>query len=267
MWVLFGVLPAVALMLVGVGVFGPRWLAIAVAVSICVPFGMEYGWPDWFWQLDAMHGAPKPWLWWLLLFGGVIGSLYDRRWLPRQLGFGCEVVLVALLPWLLSAPLRDDWSFEASAAFLAAGWVVQAAIWWSLRRAASAREGMAVPLAMTIVLGVDAWFLRENCGGADWKLAGVAAIALGFSVLTTCWVRPFVCGTGGVLLITLAHTGLLLCGRSERELLQVPLVLAWCAPLPMLIGATSWFKDARTSGAVLGVVGVGTIATCVVFAT
>ena len=227
MWVLFGVLPAIALMLIGVGVFGPRWLALAVAVSICVPFGMEEGWPDWFWRLDAMHGAPKPWLWWLLVFGGVIGALDDKRWLPRQVGFGGEVLLVALLPWLLSATLRADASFEVCAVYLAAGWVVQAAIWWALREAAKARDGMAVPIAMMMVLGADAWLLRENIGGADWKLAGVAAIALAFAVVTTCWVRPFVCGTGGALLLTSAHTGLLLCGRSERELLQVPLGLHW----------------------------------------
>ena len=258
LWILFGVLPAIATVLFGVGVAGPRWLALALAVAVCVPFGMSDGWPAWPWQLDLLHGAPRPALWWTLLLGGLFGSAYDLRALPRVLAFGLEVILVAMLPWLLSAPLRENWSFEGCLLYLAVGWAGMAALWWGLRKAAKAQPGLAVPLAMTIVLGVDAWLLRAGGGGPDWQLAGVAAVALGFAVVTTIWRRPFECRTGAALCMTLAHTGLLLCGRSERELLRLPLVLAWLAPLPMAVVVLPWFARARRSGAVLGVLGVAT---------
>ncbi len=243
LWVLFGVVPAVAAMLVGVGVGGPRWLAPALALAVCVPFGMASGWPDW--------------LWWLVLLAGRLGGLHDLRALPKALTLVGEVLLVAFVPWLLSAPLRAGWSFEGSVVFLTAGWSVLAALWWVLRRAAKVHPGMSVPLAMTFVLATDAWLLDRYAGGSDWELAGVAAIALGFAVLTTVWRRPFVCGTGGTMCIVVVHVGLLWCGRSERELLRLPFVLALVAPLPMWLVSAKAFADARATGALLGVVLVG----------
>lgn len=256
LWILFGVLPAIATVLFGVGVAGARWLALALAVAVCVPFGMADGWPPWFWGLDLLHGPPRPALWWTLLLGGLLGTVYDLRALPRVVAFGFEVILVGMLPWLLSAELREDWSFEGCLLYLAVGWAVMAALWWGLRRSAKAQPGLAVPLAMTIVLGVDAWLLRSNGGGPDWQLAGVAAVALGFAVVTTIWRRPFECRTGAALCMTLAHTGLLLCGRSEKELLRLPFMLAWLAPLPMAVVVLPWFAKARRTGAVIGVLGV-----------
>lgn len=256
LWVLYGVIPAVAAMLVGVGVGGPRWLGLALTVAICVPFGMASGWPDWPWRLDAANGAARPWLWWLFLGGGLIGIGYDLRLLPRALLIVGELALVAFLPWFVSAPLRASFTFEGCVAFLGGGWAVLAALWWTLRSAARAYPGMTVPFAMTIVLTTDAWLLARRTGGADWQLAGVAAVALGFAVLTTAWRRPFVCGTGGSLCIVLAHAGLLWCGRSERELLRLPFVLALLAPLPLWLVVSRWFAESRTTGALLAVCGV-----------
>ena len=253
LWVLFGLLPAIAAILVGVGVGGPRWLALALAVAICVPFGMADGWPGWCWQLDLMHGKPRLALWWTLLLGGLLGTVYDFRLLPKVLTVGLEVAMVLMLPWLLSAPLRAAWSYEGCIAYLAAGWLLMAALWLGLRRSAKARPGLSVPLAMTIALSVDAWMLRSHTGGADWQLAGVAAVALGFAVITTIWRRPFVCGSGAALTITLAHTGLLLCGRSEQQLLRLPFILAWIAPLPMWLVVAPWFARRRTLAACLAV--------------
>jgi hypothetical protein len=256
LWVVFGVIPAVAAMLIGVGVGGPRWLAPALAVAICVPAGMAHGWPGWPWQLDAHHGAPRPWLWWLLATAGLLGGAYDLRALPKALALIGEIALLAFLPWLLSAPLRAGWTFEGCVVILGAGWVVRALIWWVLRGAAKGHPGMSVPLAMTFVLSTDAYLLSRHVGGSHWELAGVAAIALGFAVLTTVWRRPFVCGTGGTLLITLAHVGLLWCGRSERQLLHAHFVLAALAPLPMWAVTMKAFADGRATGALVGVIGV-----------
>ena len=96
LWLLFGALPAVAVVFVGVGVGGPRWLALALAVAVCVPFAMAEGLPPWPWDLDLLRGPARPTLWWLLLFGGVLGWAYDLRWAPKGLALVLEVALVAL---------------------------------------------------------------------------------------------------------------------------------------------------------------------------
>jgi len=253
MWVLFGLLPAIAAVLVCVGVGGARWLAIALAIAICVPFAMADGWPGWFWRLDVQHGAPRPWMWWTVLLGGLLGTAYDFRLLPKVFTVGSEVVLVLMLPWFLSAELRAGWTFETCALYMTGGWLVMGLLWHSLRRVSKVQHGLPVPFAMTIALAVDAWLLRTHAGGPDWQLAGVAAVALGFAMLTTAWRRPFICGSGAALCLTLLHTGLLLCGRTERELLQLPLLLGWLAPLAMWIVVLQWFVKHRKVGACVGV--------------
>ena len=258
LWVLFGLLPAIAAMLLGVGVGGPRWLALALAVAICVPLGIADGWPNWIWNLDLMYGESRPALWWTLLLGGLLGTIFDFKLLPRGINIVLEAGLVLMLPWWLSAPLREASSFEGCLLYLAVGWTLIVALWLGLRRSAAAQPGLPVPLAMTIALGVDAWLLRENAGGADWQLAGVASVALGFAVITTIWRRPFVCGSGAALTITLAHTGLLICGRSEQELSQLPFVLAWLAPLSMWLVVAPCFAKQRGVGACFAVLLVAT---------
>lgn len=254
-WLVFGVLPAVAAMLLGVGVGGPRWLALSLAAAVCVPFGILAGWPDWPWHLDARHGDPRPWLWWLLAGAGLIGTGYDLRLLPKQVLIVGEVALVAFLPWLLSASLRNRSSFEECVVWLGAGWLVIGVLWWALRRTGKMLPGVGVPLAGTIALATDAWLLHESSVGRAWQLAGVAAIALGMAVATTLWRRPFVCGTGGTLMITLTHLGLLWFDRAEWELRSAPLLLAMLVPLPVWIATTKPFADGRQTGLVIGIAG------------
>ena len=256
-WLLFGVLPAVAAMLLGVGVGGSRWFALAFAAAICVPAALAKGWPDWLWQLDFVHGPPRPALWWTLVIGGVLGTVYDFRLLPKSLALVLESVLVAMLPWFLSSPLRASWSFEECALFLVTVSAVVTVLWFGLRQAAKRLPGLPVPLAMMIALGVDAWLLFQHAAGPDWQLAGVASVALGVAVMTASWHRPFVCGSGAVLCLALAHSGLLLAGRNEQELLQVPLILAWLAPAPMLVAVLPWFRQHARISACLSVLAVG----------
>jgi hypothetical protein len=259
-WVVFGVLPAVAAVLVGVGAGGPRLLALSLAVALCVPFGIAVDWPAWPWQLSFAHGDPLDWLWWSFVTAGVVGVCYDMRLLPKVLLLGCDVALVATLPWLLSAPLRARWTFEECVVWLSAGWLVIAATWWALRQSARVSPGMAVPLAGTMALVADTFVLRARGASLPWQLAGVGAVALGMAVATTIWRRPFVCGTGGTLAITVAHVGLLYCGRSESDLLRAPFLLALVTPLPMAIVCHKAFADGRATGAAVGLVGVAALA-------
>lgn len=254
-WVVFGVLPAIAAMLVGVGAGGPRWLALALAVALCVPFGMAEGWPAWPWDLSVHHGDPVAWLWWAFAFAGVVGCGYDLRLLPKPLLLALDVALVAMLPWLLSAPMRASWSYEWCVVWLTAGWLVLGATWWVLRGVAKVQPGMVVPLAGTFALVADVFVLRARGTSLDWQLAGIGAIALGMAVATTIWRRPFVCGTGAALTITVVHAGLLYCGRDEHELVRTPLLCALLTPLPLGIGLHKTFADGRATGVVLGLCG------------
>lgn len=265
-WLLFGVLPALAVVLVFVGAGGPRLLALALAVAICVPMSMAVGLPAWPWQIGVRRGDPVQWLWWCLAAAGVVGAAYDLRLLPRWLLLPCELLLVALLPWLLSGEQRAGWSFEWCVVMLTAAWLFVMALWWSLRQATKMQPGMTVPLVGTIALGADALVLRAQHGGIAWELAGVGAIALGVSVATTIWRRPFVCGTGGTLCIALAHTGILLCGRGERQLLQAPFLLALVAPLGLWLATTKVFAESRTTGMVVGVLACAGLAVSAVLA-
>ncbi len=252
-WLCFGVLPAFAAVLLFVGAGGPRFLPLAIGVAICVPFGMADGWPAWPWQLDLSRGDARQWLWWCFACAGLVGAAYDLRLLPKALLLGCEVVLVVMLPWLLSSSLRAGWSFERSVLMLGAAWCVLAALWWVLREVAKLQPGMAVPLAGTVALCADALVLHTQGGGIAWQLAGVAAVALGVSVATTLWRRPFVCGTGGTLCITIAHAGVLWGDRSRAHLLSAPCLLALVAPLPLWLATRPMFAQSRTTGVVIGV--------------
>lgn len=265
-WIVFGVLPAVAAVLVGVGVGGPRFLAAALAVAVCVPFGMAAGWPAWPWQLSVQQGDPLAWSWWAFAAAGLVGVSYDARLLPKFVLLAADVVLVIALPWLLSGPLRARWSFEQCVVWLSVAWLVIGATWWVLRRTAKVLPGMLVPTVGTLALATDALVLRAHGTRLDWELAGVAAVALGMAVATTLWRRPFVCGTGASLAITVVHVGLLVCGRSEGDLQRLPFVLAVLAPLPIGLVLTRAFANGRATGAVVGLLGCAGLAAAAIAA-
>ncbi len=259
-WIVFGILPAVAAVLVGVGAGGPRLLALSLGLALCVPFGLLGGWPPWPWDLSVHHGDPFAWSWWTIAAAGVVGVAYDAKLLPKAMLLLLDVVIVAALPWLLSGPLRAAWTFEQCVAWLGAGWIVVGATWWVLRRVAKLQPGIVVPAAGAIALLADTLVLRASGAELSWQLAGVAAIALGMAVATAIWRRPFVCGTGGTLAITVIHVALACCGRSEWQLTRPASLLALLAPLAMAVTATRVFADGRTTGAVVGVLGTAALA-------
>jgi hypothetical protein len=262
-WLCFGVLPALAAVLLFVGVGGPRCLALALSVAVCVPFGMAHGWPAWPWQLD-LRQEPRAWLWWCLCAAGIVGSVYDLRLLPKPLALLGEACLVLSLPWLLSVELRAGWTFERTVVWLSIAWAAIAALWWVLRSTGKALPGIVVPLVGAIALTTDSLLMKSTGGGLGWQLAGVAAVALGVTVATTLWRRPFHCGTGAALSITVVHVGLLWCRRDEHELARAPFALALSVPLPLWLATTKAFAESRTTGAVVGVAGALGVAALVV---
>ncbi len=253
-WVVFGVLPAITAVLVGVGTLGPRWLAAALAVAVCVPFGIAAGWPAWPWHLP-LQGAALAWLWWTFAAAGVVGVGYDARLLPKPLLLAIDVVLVVAMPLLVTGEGRGAWKFETQVLWLAAAWLVLAAAWWVLRRVAKILPGLTVPLVGAIALATDAWVLRERGVTLHWQLAGVGAIALLMAVATTTWRRPFQCGTGAALTITVLHTGPLLTAHGQGQLPSWPFVLVAAVPLALGLALLRLFARRPRLGAAVGIGG------------
>lgn len=258
-WVLFGVLPALGAMLLGVGAGGSRFLAAAIAVAVAVPFAMASGAPDWPWRLDPLHGEPRAFWFWAVFVAGLVGSLGDARWLPKPLAFLLELALGMALPWFLTGLVRRSWSFEQHVLWLGLGVLAVCVLWHVLREAGRARPGLLVPFVGAVTLGVDAWLLRSH-GVPTWELAGVGSVALAFALLTALWRRPLTCGTGAALCIVVVHVGCLWCGRALRDLHSLSSVLALLQPLPLWCAAcASLARRPKTAVAlaVLGCVGLG----------
>jgi hypothetical protein len=251
-WVCFGLLPALAAVLLFVGAGGARFFSLGLAVAICVPFGMAIDWPTWPWQLDVAFGKAQHWLWWCFAAAGVIGAAYDLRLLPKWVLLTFEVAIVLLMPWLVSSSLRADWTFERCVLMLGAAWTVLMALWWVLRATAKVQQGVAVPLAAAAALIADAIALHAQHAALAWHLAGVAAFALAAAVATTIWRRPFVCGTGGALCIAIVHVGVLWGDGNEAGILSPPRLMCLIAPLPMWIATRPMFAEGRATGILVG---------------
>ena len=114
-------------------------------------------------------------------------------------------------------------------------------------------------------IDADAWLLRRHGAGLAWEISGVGAVALLFAVATTLWRRPFVCGTGAALCITIAHAGLLWCGHGARDLRSVGFLLALAVPLPLWLPLAKFFAESKQTGLVLGVGGAIGLAGAVLF--
>ncbi|HZN38815.1 MAG TPA: hypothetical protein VFD82_08420 [Planctomycetota bacterium] len=250
-WVCFGLLPALAAVLLFVGAGGARFFSLGLAVAICVPFGMVFDWAAWPWELDPNRDAQQ-WLWWCFAAAGVVGAAYDLRLLPKPVLLTLEIAIVLLMPWLVLAPLRAGWTFERCVVMLGGAWSVLMALWWVLRATAKLQQGVAVPLAATVALIVDAIVLHAQNARPGWHLAGVAAFALAVAVATTIWRRPFVCGTGGALCIAIVHVGVLWSDGSEAGIRSAPRLLCLVALLPMWIATRPMFAEGRATGILVG---------------
>ncbi len=248
-WLLFAVLPALAAVLLLVGVGGARLLAPALAAAVLVPFAIATGGlPPLPWQLRWSAQAMLPWAWYLLLAAGVFGAAHDLRLLPRALLLVGDVALVGWLPWALSAPLRALWQPVTCAWRLAAAWTLVAAVWWGVRGAAKARPGPLVPLVGVVVFAADALVLRALGRTPSWQLAGVAAVALLGALGTAAWRRPFACGTGAALVVAVAHVGLLWARQDTVQIDTAPMLLALTSPLPLWFAARPPKRERERGG-------------------
>src|SRR5262245_26930160 len=100
LFVLKGVLPAMAAALLLVGVFGPRWLGVAVAVGLFAALSLLRELPLWPGELYGSTNDYLQWLCWCGLAGGLV-SPFGAGPLPRWAAGSLSVLLLAGEVWLL----------------------------------------------------------------------------------------------------------------------------------------------------------------------
>ncbi len=251
-WLLYGLLPAISAVLVFVGVGGPRLAAIGIATGIAVPFGLLVAWPDWPWDLDLTAATALPWLFWSVVGAGLLGTLHDLRWLPKMVVIPLEAVLVVMLPWILSAPLRPRWSFETALVRLSLAWAGLVVVWWVLRTAAERRPGRLVPAACVLFLAGDLWLVQSRNHDLSWQLLAAGVVALATALVVASWRRPFQLGTGAILVVVLLHGGMLMACRVYAGFAAKPMLLALLSPVPLWISVHKGFDESRRTGAAIG---------------
>ncbi len=232
-WLVYCALPALAVTLLLVGAFGPRLVALAIAVAVLVPFAWLEALPPWPWHLVQRAAGGEEWLPWVVAVAGLGGALHDLRVWPAALGGPPAVVLLLAAPWLLLGPQRSQWSPEMATLHLGGVVGLLALVWLVQRMAAGSGAALGVLLAMVLCLGAD--------GGALWLVGGqtevaattTAALAGAMTLVVARWRRPFEFGEGGWLVLALVHVGALALGHYQGLLPRWPALLLALTPLPL----------------------------------
>jgi len=235
-WLLYWMLPSLALAFAWIVVAGPRCAALAVATAVIVPFGLVVDWPPWPWELWRSGRGGGPWLVWVFAAGGLVGAAQDLRLVPRWLAPFVDGAALAGMPWLLLTNLRASWGLATVWLHLAAAGVAIGAAWWALRSALANRPGALVPIVAAAVFGGDALVLANGGNTLLWQAATVAGLALLAGAGAAALRRPFTFGPGLGLQLALMHGSLLLAGHHFGRLAVVPALLAVLAPVPMGLG-------------------------------
>ena len=230
--ILYGVLPGIAGGLLLVGLLGRRWLGLAISLGVVVAFCLlRQTLPEWPHDLYSGRNDAMEWLIWCLLLAGAMSIVGGRKLLPLRIALPPVAVLLCLQVWLMLRRASRRW--ESGEVLLHHGLAMVAfvGLWLLLRRTAVQRRGLALGIAWTACLSIDAFVLLEGRSALQGQLAGGAAAALGAAVGTALWRRPFSIDASAPLPLLVAHGGLLLAGYHisyPRPRRQVADVAACC---------------------------------------
>jgi hypothetical protein len=232
-WLLFAALPAAVVVLLGVGVGGPRWLAPSLAGAAIVPAVIARGvpWPP----FDA--GAPHGVAVWVLLASGVVGGLVDARWLWRPIALAVSGALLALLVWLVSAPMRAAAGFEGALLVVGGGAVLTSGVWFGLRAAATSPVGFLFPVAAFGLFTADALVCHRLGATAGGDAASTMAVAVAAAAVLGSSRRSLRCGRGAALPLAVAHVLALAAGTGLGAWQRAPRLLLLAAPAALLLAA------------------------------
>jgi hypothetical protein len=231
-----GTLPPIAAALVLVGLFGARWLPLAVAIGLGVAYGLlKKEWPLLPHQLWAAPDG-RQWLLWGVVAATLAALLENFRAVRGRAAAGTGVVLAALGVWLLVSKQAARWDAGELLLFVGVGGLAAALVVLVCRRiVASAPAGIGVAVVFSFVLSFDAVLLTMGRSGLLAQMCGATAAALGTAIGTAMWRRPFALGTGDGTWLGIAHALFLLSGVHLAYLTWPAVCSALAAPLPLLL--------------------------------
>ncbi|MBL8724627.1 MAG: hypothetical protein JNK49_11305 [Planctomycetes bacterium] len=266
-WLVYCSLPALAVTLLLVGAFGPRWFALAIAVAVLVPFALLEALPPWPWLLLQGTGSGEEWLPWVVAAAGLGGALHDLRVWPAALGGPPAVALLLAGPWLLLGRQRSQWSAEAATLHVGAVVGVLALVWLVQRLAARSGAALGVLLTMALCLGADGAALWLVGGQSGVAATTTAAVVGAVTLAVALWRRPFELGEGGWLALAVVHAGPLVVGHYQGLLPRWPALLLalmpvplWCAAAPRAAHESSFGPPVRLAAAIVAAGGLAAAA-------
>lgn len=238
-WLLYCALPAIAIALLFVGAFGPRLLALALALAVLAPLVLLRTVPALPWSLPWGSVAPEDWLVWSIAAAGLVGVCHDLRVWPPALGGPPMVGLVLAAPWLMLAKARRGWSFEVALLNQTLTSVLVAAAWLAFLKTGKSGAPLAGLLFGGLCLLGDTVVLRSAGEQMGWYLTSGAALVALMAFFVSLWRRPFVPGDGLWLVLSLVHCGSILLAHYQGKLPWAPALLLALAPTPLWL-ARRW---------------------------
>lgn len=236
--VLHGVLPALAATLLLFGVFGRRWLGLALALGFFVSFALLnppveqdvfFQLPRWPHETWATNNDAKEWLLWSVVLFGVLSPLGGTK-LPHRATIPLAGLLLAAQVFAMLTNRRSRLPLGENVLLHGAAVATFVLVYVGLRRASSHRAGLGLAIAWTACFTVDAVVLVLTGSALLAQLAGVAATVVGTAALTALWRRPLTLGPHLALPLAAAHCGLLLVAHVFGDLPAVAGLLVALAP-------------------------------------
>lgn len=223
-------LPAAALALLAVAVFGARVTPLAAAAGIYLTYRLVYGWPAWPHELWASPKATE-WLLWSVIAAGVLASGETLGLLRARSAMILAVPLAASATWLVLQRVVARWPAAERWLTLAGVAAAIVAATWLLRRLWLVKAHPAAPaLLAAFALFVDATLLGLGHTALLAQLAGTLSAVVAMAMVPLCWRAAFVFTAGQATWLAFAHVLFLVAGVRIADVTWSAALLAGLAP-------------------------------------
>ncbi|MCA8965530.1 MAG: hypothetical protein H6838_09350 [Planctomycetes bacterium] len=241
--ILAGVLPPLALALLGVSRFGARATGLAAALGALLAYGLLKRWPALPHELWRNADGTE-WLLWCVLGVALLTLVVRGRRGPAFLVPALAAACAAGSLHLMLTKVASGWSGATLALHLgiaAIGVGAVAAAWQRTLRAAP--QGMFPLVLATVVLSLDSGIATLGNSALLGQLCGAVAAAFGATAGARLWRKDAALLPGDALFFAFAHGAFLLAGVHVQYLPWTAAVIAGAAPLLALAVPRSWWSS------------------------